>query len=106
MSNKQSYSKTEESKKIEIILDNDIKEGIVSNELPSLIVDDDIVEDDISEDCAKDIVPDLCSTICRKESLGKCLDLINRTSTQSLRHKACVCVVCDCFIIGTEKFVG
>ena len=66
------------------------------------------MENDISEECVnhdntQDVVPDLCSTIHRKGPLMKCLDVIDRTSTQSLNHKACVCVVCDCFIIGTEK---
>ena len=35
--------------------------------------------------------------------LKKCLHSLTRTRLHSERHKACVCVICDCFIIGTEK---
>ena len=52
----------------------------------------------------QDYVPDLCKTINRKQTLVKCLDVINRTCTQGSKHKACVCVICDCFIIRTEIF--
>ena len=66
------------------------------------------MEDDIGEESpnhleTRDIVPDLCNTIHRKKALMKSLDVINRTCTQSSKYKACVCVICDCFIIGTEK---
>ena len=49
---------------------------------------------------------DLCDTIDRETPLNKCLNVINRTHTSNSKHKACICVACDCFIIGTEKFVG
>ena len=57
----------------------------------------------ISREDQTSVIPDLCGTIDRKETLRKCLDVIDRTSTQNRRHKARVCVVCDSFIIGTEK---
>ena len=33
----------------------------------------------------------------------KCLDAINRTCTQSSKYKAYLCVICNCFMIGTEQ---
>ena len=30
------------------------------------------------------------------------MNFINRTNTTTSKHKACVCAICDCFIIGTE----
>lgn len=104
------------------------------NKVPSLINEDltkDVessdrlscpnVEDDISEDSSGSIadntesfvfddtqntVFDLCATIDRENPLNKCFNVINRTHALNSKHKACICVVCDCFIIGTEKFVG
>ena len=35
--------------------------------------------------------------------MDKSLNFITRTSIDTENHKACVCVVCDCFIIGTES---
>ena len=49
------------------------------------------------------IVPDLCSTINRKGALNECLTQLSRTKTRGCNHKACVCIICDCFIIGVEK---
>ena len=48
-------------------------------------------------------VPDLCNTINRTEVLDECLSQLSRTNTSGCNHKACVCVICDCFIIGIEK---
>ena len=48
-------------------------------------------------------VPDLCSTINRDDRLDECLSALTRTQTTGSNHKACVCVICDCFIIGIEK---
>ena len=48
-------------------------------------------------------VPDLCNTINRTEVLDECLSQLSRTNTSGCNHKACVCVVCDCFMIGVEK---
>ena len=47
-------------------------------------------------------IPQLCQSIDRHGPLNLSLELINRTNTMGKNHKACVCVVCDCFIIGTE----
>jgi len=49
------------------------------------------------------VVPNLCSTINRNEALDECLTHLSRTNTTGSNHKACVCVICDCFIIGVEK---
>ena len=48
-------------------------------------------------------VPDLCNTNNRTEVLDECLSQLCRTNTSGCNHKACVCVICDCFIIGVEK---
>ena len=79
--------------------------------VPSLIDESHVEENRPSylnmEDCTNENhtnnIPPLCDTIDRKGPLNKCLKLINRTCTGNSYHKACVCVVCDCFIIGTEK---
>ena len=34
--------------------------------------------------------------------MNKSIDFITRTKTKETTHKACVCVICDCFIIGIE----
>ena len=73
---------------------------VEDNRPPCLNMEDCINENHINN------IPLLCGTIDRKEPLNKCLNVINRTCTQNSKHKACVCVVCDCFIIGTEKSVG
>ena len=49
------------------------------------------------------IVPDLCKTINRTEALDECLSKLSRKNTSGCNHKACICVICDCFIIGVEK---
>ena len=49
------------------------------------------------------VVPNLCSKINRNETLDECLTYLSRTKTTGCNHKACVCVICDCFIIGVEK---
>ena len=48
-------------------------------------------------------IPSLCSSINRSGPLNQSLNLINRTNVAASKHKACVCVICDCFIIGTES---
>ena len=50
----------------------------------------------------KDNIPSLFNTISRIDTLNDALSFINRTNTTGSDHKACICVVCDCFIIGTE----
>ena len=66
-------------------------------------------------------IPSLCGDINRKDPLEKALEYITRTQVQEdptvgdtfpdtphstpESHKACVCVICDCFIIGTEEIV-
>ena len=49
------------------------------------------------------VVPNLCSKLNRNETLDECLTYLSRTKTTGCNHKACVCVICDCFIIGVEK---
>ena len=65
------------------------------------------------------VIPSLCGDINRKDALDKALELLTRTKvednstfnpattnapdTNPEKHKACVCVICDCFIIGTEE---
>ena len=49
------------------------------------------------------IVPDLCSKVNRKRSLDQYLTQLSRTRTIGCNHKAYVCIICDCFIIGVEK---
>ena len=48
------------------------------------------------------MIPNLNNSINRIDTLNNCLDQINKTSTTDSKHKACVCVICDCFIIGIE----
>ena len=48
------------------------------------------------------VVPSLCETIQREQPLSKTLEILNRTKRSNSNHHACVCVVCDSFIIGTE----
>ena len=43
-------------------------------------------------------IPDLCNTISR----GDRLNIITRKRTKDSYHKACTCVICDCFIVGVE----
>ena len=49
------------------------------------------------------IVPNLCININRKEALDECLTRLGRTKTIGCNHKACVCIICDYFIIGVEN---
>ena len=56
-----------------------------------------------------ELIEQLTSSISRKEPLEKSLEyLVGRTKAGFDRasgkplHKACVCVICDCFIKGTE----
>ena len=60
-------------------------------------------------------VPDLCSTVDIENSVAKAIGYIRRTCSQwggknpcitscdNMTFSACVCVVCDTFIIGTEE---
>ena len=66
-------------------------------------------------------IPSLCGDIKRKDTLERALSYLTRTKveeditvgaafpdTPNLNqelHRACVCVICDCFIIGTEEIV-
>ena len=45
----------------------------------------------------------MCEAISRSGPLHQSLNFINRTNVKDGKHKACVCVICDCFIIGTES---
>ena len=50
-------------------------------------------------------IPSLCTSVDRKGSLSKAISYLQRTLVHGSdnMHKACVCVACDSFIIGTEK---
>ena len=48
-------------------------------------------------------VPELSNTVERIGTLNNSLEVLNRTRTSHNSHKACVCIICDCFIIGVEK---
>ena len=50
-----------------------------------------------------DQIPDLLNTVDRFGTLNDSLEVLNRTKTPQNTHKACVCVICDCFIIGVEE---
>ena len=66
-------------------------------------------------------IPSVCADINRKDTLEKALDFLTRTKIEedspvpngpsnlspgsAEKHKACVCVICDSFIIGTEQIV-
>ena len=66
-------------------------------------------------------IPSLCGDIKRKEVMEEALDYLTRTKVQlnpsvspcnpepaltsTEKHRACVCVICDSFIIGTEEIV-
>ena len=47
--------------------------------------------------------PQPCQSISRKNSLDKALKFLTRTEIARNMHKACVCVICDTFIVGVEK---
>ena len=49
-------------------------------------------------------IPDLCGSIDRKKSMEEALGFINRTKINGTEneHRACVCCICDSFIIGVE----
>ena len=83
---------------------------ITEPEVPDLIMTgSDISDKKIQNDCSlekKPIVPNINLSIDRINVLNKCLQPLTRTRLHSERHKACVCVICDCFIIGTEKLIG
>ena len=53
----------------------------------------------------KGLIPSLCEFIERKKTLQTALKYLTRTKIEGTtnEHQACVCVVCDSFIIGTEK---
>ena len=63
------------------------------------------VVEDVQNKTSKEpiTVPPLCSTINRSIPLDKALDELTRTEMITSKHKACVCVICDSFIIGIEK---
>ena len=66
-------------------------------------------------------IPSLCADINRKDTLEKALKFLTRTKVEenphvsrtspesstytARKHRACVCVICDSFIIGTEEIV-
>ena len=49
--------------------------------------------------------PSICASIDRKKPLLKALSYLQRTQVHGSdnKHRACVCAVCDSFIIGTER---
>ena len=51
------------------------------------------------------LVPKICVNVDRKGPLKKALEYLTRTKVQGSDsdHQPCVCVICDSFIIGTEK---
>ena len=58
------------------------------------------------EDKSLDKIPELCNSVDRSDLLDKSLEVLTRTRTLHNNHKACVCIICDSFIIGVEKYVG
>ena len=58
---------------------------------------------DIMEDKSLENIPDLCNSVDRSDLLNKSLEVLTRTRTLHNNHKACVCTICDSFIIGVEK---
>ena len=50
-------------------------------------------------------IPSLCTSVDRKGSLLKAITYLQRTLVHGSdnMHRACVCVACDSFIIGTER---
>ena len=48
-------------------------------------------------------IPLLCESVSRSTPLNQSLQEFSRTEMVTSKHRACVCVVCDCFIIGIEK---
>ena len=48
-------------------------------------------------------VPKLSGTVNRYFSLEKSLEALCRTKITQNTHKACICVICDSFIIGVEE---
>ena len=55
------------------------------------------------EDKSLDKIPELCNSVDRSDLLDKSLEVLTRTRTLHNNHKACVCIICDSFIIGVEK---
>ena len=50
-------------------------------------------------------IPSLCTSVDQKGSLLKAISYLQQTLVHGSdnMHRACVCVACDSFIIGTEK---
>ena len=48
-------------------------------------------------------IPQLCKTINRRIPLDRSLEELTKTKVSDSKHKACVCSICDCFIIGVEE---
>ena len=58
----------------------------------------------LKEQCSKELnIPQLCNTIHRRTPLEKSLEELTRTKVSNSNHKACVCCICDCFIIGCKR---
>ena len=67
----------------------------------------------ITEQCTKEClrsvsttnvnIPQLCKTINRRIPLDRSLEELTKTKVSDSKHKACVCSICDCFIIGVEE---
>ncbi len=49
------------------------------------------------------VIPNFCSTIYWNEALDECIKQIVITRTTGCNHKACVCVIWDCLIVGVEE---
>ena len=72
----------------------------IENEIPDLITPPSIDEDDPLHFTSP--IPNLCGTIDRLSAVEKCLKYVTQTKVSGNKHKACVCAVCDSFIIGVE----
>ena len=48
-------------------------------------------------------IPLLCESVSRSTPLNQSLQEFSRTEMVTSKHRACVCVICDSFIIGVEK---
>ena len=72
----------------------------LESQIPDLILPPSINEDDSSLFTSP--IPNLCGTIDRLSVVEKCLKYVTRTKVSRSKHKACVCAVCDSFIIGVE----
>ena len=57
---------------------------------------------DVNQEINVEDIPLICKSMCRNGLLNKSIQFINRTGTTEIIHQACVCVMCDYFIIRIE----